>query len=311
MTTSPQTTVITGATSGVGTPLAIGLARAGHRLILGARDPERAERTTRAVRAAVPGAGVEHRPLDLSSLDSVRTFAEQLPADALDRLVLNAGVMTVERRLTGDGFEMMLGTNALGHFALTGRLVGRLALAPDPRIVTQSSESHRSGRIDLEDLMHERSFSSVQAYHDSKQAQHLLAVELDRRLDGIESVVAQPGWVVSGLGREVFATGPWAFRVVMAAGDRLIGRRPEEGARAAIRATLETGMPGAATGRYMTPSRLRRLRGNPHLDDVAPRVMDPVLGAELWTAAVALTGVDPSAGRVVREERPVRSAASP
>jgi NAD(P)-dependent dehydrogenase (short-subunit alcohol dehydrogenase family) len=285
--------VVTGATSGVGLPLAVGLARAGRPLLLGVRD-----RAAAAVRAAVPGAPVGVSPLDLGSLASVRAFAAGLAAADIGLLVLNAGVMATSRQETQDGFELMMGTNALAHAALAGLLLERLARTPNARIVVQSSEVHRHGRVDLDDLQAVRRFRSLGAYSASKLALHVLAVELDRG-SGIPTVVAQPGWVNSELGRDVTASGNAAQRIVMAVGNRLVGQTPEQGARAALRAALDPGAPGAATGRYVTPGGPARLRGAPRVADADPNVLDRALGERLRRRAEDLTGVSLTAPQAV------------
>jgi NAD(P)-dependent dehydrogenase (short-subunit alcohol dehydrogenase family) len=243
---------------------------------------------------ALPDRTSSYRALDLGFLSSIAAFASSLPADAIDRLVLNAGVMTTQRRTTQDGFELMFGTNALGHHALVARLWERLLAARGARVITQSSESHRHGRLNLDDLQGEHAFSPVGAYNASKLAQHVLAVELGRRTQKVQSVVAQPGWVASQLGREIYAgNGPLAQRLAVRVGDRLVGQTPEQGARAALRATIDEQVPDASSGRYFTPSRLRRLRGAPHIADADPRVLDLTLGQTLWAAVVALTDLEP------------------
>ncbi len=290
--------VVTGATSGVGLPLAIGLARAGRPLLLGVRDPGRGRRAAAAVRAAVPGAHVGVAPLDLASLASVRAFAAALAGADLGLLVLNAGVMTTSRQETQDGFELMMGTNALAHAALAGLLLERLARTAGARIVVQSSEVHRHGRVDLDDLHAVRRFRPLAAYNASKLALHVLGVELDRS-SGIHTVIAQPGWVESGLGRDVTASGNAAQRMAMAVGNRLIGQTPEVGARAALLAALDPDAPGAATGRYVTPGGLARLRGAPRVADAAPTVLDRALGERLRRRAEDLTGVALTAPQAV------------
>jgi NAD(P)-dependent dehydrogenase (short-subunit alcohol dehydrogenase family) len=290
--------VVTGATSGVGVPLAIGLARAGRPLLLGVRDPGRGERAAAAVRAAVPGAQVGHTPLDLASLASVRAFAAGLAGADVGLLVLNAGVMTTSRQETKDGFELMIGTNALAHAALAGLLLERLARTPGARIVVQSSEVHRHGRVDLDDLQAVRRFRPLAAYNASKLALHVLAVQLDRG-SGIPTVVAQPGWVTSELGRDVAASGNHAQRLALAVGNRLIGQTPEEGARAALLAALDPDVPGAATGRYVAPGGPARLRGAPRVADADPKVLDRGLGERLRRRAEELTGVRLTAPRAV------------
>jgi NAD(P)-dependent dehydrogenase (short-subunit alcohol dehydrogenase family) len=194
----------------------------------------------------------------------------------------------------------MLGTNAVAHAALAGLLLPELHRTPGARIVAQSSEAHRHGRLDLHDLQSTRA-RAIAAYNASKLALHVLAVELDRR-SGIPTVVAQPGWVASELGRDVAASGSAGQRALLAVGNRLIGQTPEEGARAALRAALAPDVPGAATGRYVTPGGLARLRGTPRIADADPRVLDPRLGAGLgrWVedvTGVALAAPAPAGGR--------------
>src|SRR5215475_13155894 len=136
-----RTIVVTGANSGIGLEAARTLAGAGARVVLACRDPRRGEAAAAELRAANPGAELEVLPLDLASLASVRDFASALSARhaRIDVLVNNAGVMAIPRRTTADGFEMQLGTNHLGHFALTGLLIERLLEAPAARVVTVSS----------------------------------------------------------------------------------------------------------------------------------------------------------------------------
>lgn len=210
-------------------------------------------------------------------------------------------MITPERKVTADGFEMMFATNMLGHFALVGRLADQLTSCRT-RIVTQSSESHRPGRLDFDDLQHERRFSAIAAYNASKFAQHVLAVELDRRLD-VTSVVAQPGWVNSDLGREMLADGSLPQRLAFRMGNRLVGQTPAQGAQAALLATLSPDMPRAGTGQYMTPSRLRRLRGEPKIRQADPRVLDAATGRSLWSAAEELTRMHPAASSGDRHGR--------
>jgi NAD(P)-dependent dehydrogenase (short-subunit alcohol dehydrogenase family) len=279
--------VVTGATAGLGVPLAAGLARAGHAVLLGARDPARGDRAVAAIHAAAPGAHVAHAPLDLASLRSIRAFAAAVDAPGgVARLVLNAGLMATTRRETEDGLELMLGTNAIGTLALARLLDERLRAAAAPRVVVQSSEAHRHGTVDPADPHRRHGFRAVPAYNASKLAGHVLAAELDRRTP-YPVVVAQPGWVRTELGREV-AAGGRLQRAMLAAGDRLIGQSPAQGARAALRAALDADVPGAATGRYVTPGRFGRLRGAPVVADADPAVLDRALAAALWVEVDAL-----------------------
>jgi NAD(P)-dependent dehydrogenase (short-subunit alcohol dehydrogenase family) len=183
-----------------------------------------------AVRSvATDPASVQQMPLDLASLASVAAFASALPDRPIDRLVLNAGVMLTNRKETNDGFEMMFGTNVLGHFALVSHVLDRVLAANAPRVITQSSESHRAGHLNFQDLRHTADFSPLVAYNDSKQAQHIVAVELDRRYQHAGSVVCQPGWVKSDLGRDMSNANPLQ-RGAYAIGNLVIGQTPAEGA---------------------------------------------------------------------------------
>ena len=162
--------VITGATGGVGLEIAKGLARAGYDIILGARSERRGTEAVTAIRSvATDPASIQQSPLDLASLASVAAFASALPDRPIDRLVLNAGVMLTNRKETKDGFEMMFGTNVLGHFALVSHVLDRVLAAHGPRVITQSSESHRAGHLNLQDLQHTADFSPLVAYNDSNK----------------------------------------------------------------------------------------------------------------------------------------------
>jgi NAD(P)-dependent dehydrogenase (short-subunit alcohol dehydrogenase family) len=279
--------VITGATGGVGLEIAKGLAQAGYGLVLGARSPARGGEALAKIQAvAAFPAAVRQGRLDLGSLDSVADFAASLPEQPIDRLVLNAALMVTSRKETDDGFEMMFGTNVLGHFALITQVLDKVLAAKAPRVVTQSSESHRAGKLNLQDLQHKADFSSFGAYNDSKQAQHILAVELDRRHPHAGSVVCQPGWVRSDLGRDM-ANASLIERGAYAIGNVLIGQTPAEGARSALKAALDDDVPGAATGLYITPGKFRHLRGEPVVAEAAPQVLDTALGQGLWDAAAS------------------------
>ncbi len=169
---SGKTIVVSGGNSGIGYQAALELARKGARVVLACRDSVKAVRTVEAIRGTHPGAHVESMELDLASLVSVRDFAKAFLErhDALHVLCNNAGVMAIPRRVTADGFEMQLGTNHLGHFALTGLLLDRLLATDGARVVTVASTAHRPGRINFDDLQSERSYGKWRAYGQSKLA---------------------------------------------------------------------------------------------------------------------------------------------
>jgi NAD(P)-dependent dehydrogenase (short-subunit alcohol dehydrogenase family) len=281
--------VITGATGGVGLEIAKGLARAGYDIIVGARSERRGAEAVTAIRSvATHPASIQQSPLDLASLASVAAFASALPDAPIDRLVLNAGVMLTNRKETEDGFEMMFGTNVLGHFALVSHVLDRVLAAQAPRVITQSSESHRAGHLNLQDLQHTADFSPLAAYNDSKQAQHILAVELDRRYPHAGSVVCQPGWVKSDLGRDM-SNANLLQRGAYAIGNLVIGQTPAEGARSALKAALDDVVPSASSGSYITPGKFHHLRGKPIVAEASPLVLDAAIAEELWQYATEVT----------------------
>jgi len=195
--------LVTGANSGLGLITARELARAGARVVLAVRDTARGEEAVGAIRQAAPGASVETERLDLGDLASVRVCAQTVAArhDHLDLLVLNAGVMAPPRRETADGFELQLGTNHLGHFALAGLLMALLLARPDARVVTVSSVAHRMGRIDFDDLQAQRDYSAWPRYGQSKLANLLFCFELQRRAAAagatLRSMAAHPGYAAA------------------------------------------------------------------------------------------------------------------
>jgi NAD(P)-dependent dehydrogenase (short-subunit alcohol dehydrogenase family) len=175
--------VVTGANSGLGFETALALVRSGARVVLACRDQVKGAAARDRILEEVPGAGADLAPLDLSDLASVEVFADGFCSthDRLDILVNNAGVMAIPRRETADGFEMQFGTNHLGHFALTGRLLGPLLATPGARVVTVTSLVARMGRIRFDDLQGTRHYGKWSAYAQSKLANQLFTRELDRR----------------------------------------------------------------------------------------------------------------------------------
>lgn len=237
--------VVTGGNSGLGYETALELACHGASVILAARSPERGEAAAERIRAA-GGTACELRQLDLTSLASIETFSESVLADRqpIDILVNNAGIMAVPRALTADGFESQFGTNFLGHFALTARLWPALVAAPAARVVTVSSGVALVGRIDLDDLNGERRYGPWRAYAQSKLADLLFALELDRRMRRhglpVVSVAAHPGFAATNL--QAKAAGNHAGTTTEAAGPA--AGNPPSG---------ETATPGPAPGRNNSP----------------------------------------------------------
>ncbi|MFE7033266.1 oxidoreductase [Streptomyces sp. NPDC057621] len=281
--------VVTGANSGLGLVTATELARHGAHVVLAVRNTGAGEQAARRI-----GGDVEVRELDLASLASVRAFAAGLAADhpAIDLLVNNAGVVLLgPRRSTVDGFEMQLGTNMLGHFALTGLLLDKLAAAREPRVVSLSSITHKSAHLDFDDLMFERDYRAAPAYGRSKLATTVFGLELDRRLRAagspVVSTLAHPG-----LTRTNLTPRAWEHRgrfgQLIAWAGLLATQSVEQGALPQLRAATEPGLRG---GQFFGPAALGETRGRVTEARLSQEAADPAVGKQLWTAAEELTGV--------------------
>jgi NAD(P)-dependent dehydrogenase (short-subunit alcohol dehydrogenase family) len=229
--------------------------------------------------------------LDLGSLESVREFAAGFgdAHERLDLLVNNAGVMAPPRRLTADGFESQIGTNHLGHFALTGLLLGSLRAAPAPRVVTVSSDAHRFGRIRFDNLQGERHYNNWLAYSQSKLANLLFAFELQRRAvaagSDLLSLAAHPGYAATNLQ----SAGPAGRieRMTMVVANRLVAQSAEMGALPTLYAAVAE-VPG---GSFVGPNGFMGLRGTPHLVTASARAYDEEAARRLWSASEELTGI--------------------
>ncbi|MBQ0854547.1 SDR family NAD(P)-dependent oxidoreductase [Streptomyces sp. BH-SS-21] len=281
--------VVTGANSGLGLVTATELARHGAHVVLAVRNTGAGEQAARRI-----GGDVEVRELDLASLASVREFAAGLAADhpAIDLLVNNAGVVLLgPRRSTVDGFEMQLGTNMLGHFALTGLLLGKLAAAREPRVVSLSSITHKSAHLDFDDLMFERDYRAAPAYGRSKLATTVFGLELDRRLRAagspVVSTLAHPGLTRTNLTPRAWEHRGRVGQLIAWAG-LLATQSVEQGALPQLRAATEPGLRG---GQFFGPAALGETRGRVTEARLSREAADPAVGKQLWTAAEELTGV--------------------
>ena len=274
-----RTVVVTGANSGIGLITARELARAGARVVLAVRDTAKGEQAA----ATIPGES-EVRRLDLAELDSVRAFAAGWDGP-LDVLINNAGVMAVPRRRTKDGFELQLGTNHLGHFALTNLLLPRIT----DRVVTVSSPAHRVGKIDLDDLNWERRrYLRWSAYGQSKLANLLFVGELQRRLDAIGSPIrataAHPGYAATNLQAHSESV---IQHAVMAIGNRVLAQSDEMGALPTLYAATQD-IPGDS---YVGPDGIGEQRGHPKLVGRTAAARDAATARALWERSEELTGV--------------------
>jgi NAD(P)-dependent dehydrogenase (short-subunit alcohol dehydrogenase family) len=284
--------VVTGATSGIGFEAAAALSSKGAETVLAVRDVARGEACAAQIRQRHPAAKLRVMALDLASLASIADFAEK--ADALPRvdiLLNNAGLgFQPSRSLTKDGFERQFGTNHLGHFALTGRLIPLLLRAAAPRVVTIASLAHRRGRVNFDDLQSERGYRGGKAYSQSKLSNLLFARELDSRarLAGskLVSVAAHPGLSTTGFiaASEMPGWQRWVGGAVMG----LVGQDAAHGALPGLYAAT---MPDVTGGQYWGPDGLREMKGAPALAKIAPQADDKAVWARLWAASEALTGL--------------------
>ena len=273
-----RTCVVTGANSGLGAVIATELARAGAHVILACRDISKGERAV----ASMPG-HVEVRHLDLADLASVRACAASM--DEVAVLVNNAGVMATPKRRTKDGFELQIGTNHLGHFALTGLLLDRIT----DRIVTMSSAAHRMGRIDLQDLNWDhRRYQRWQAYGQSKLANLMFTYQLQRRFTAAQSnrkaLAAHPGYAATNLQSHTDSIQDRLMSVT----NRLVAQSAQMGALPALYAATFPTVPG---GSFVGPDRLFEQRGHPKVVRSSRRSYDEAQAVALWGLSETLTGV--------------------
>lgn len=273
-----RTAIITGANSGIGLEAARALAAAGAHVVLAVRDPEKG----RAAADSIKGS-TEVRHLDLADLASVRKFTDEWSGD-IDLLINNAGVMAIPQRSTADGFEMQLGTNHLGHFALTNQLLPYVT----GRVVTVASSMHQYGKINFDDLNSAKRYSPNRAYAQSKLANLLFTLELQRRLTEAGSPVlataAHPGWAATNLQSR---SENWLFDRLMAIGNRLFAQDAVGGAQPTLRAAVGD-VEGAS---YSGPKGAFGLRGAAGDSPRTKAARDADVARRLWDVSEQLTEV--------------------
>ena len=289
-----RTIVITGANSGLGLRSAEALAAKGARVLLACRNATKAATALESVKAKATGATPEVRTLDLQSLASVRDCASGLAdeLDSLDVLMNNAGVMAVPKATTEDGFETQLGTNHLGHYALTGLLLPTLLAAAEPRVVTVSSNAHNMGRMDFDDLFFDqRRYSRWRAYAQSKLANLLFTSELQRQAvehrTALTAAAAHPGYAATNLTAGP-AVGAAALKPLLAVGDKLFGQPDHMGALPQLYAAT---MPDVMADDYWGPDAFREQRGYPTRVGRTKHAQDTADAGRLWERSEELTGV--------------------
>ena len=278
-----RSAVVTG-TGGLGFEDALALAQAGCEVVIAGRNRQKGADAVARIRAQVPSSSVRFEQLDLASLKSVNDFAARLSQqrDTLDLLINNAGVMVPPtRQETTDRFELQLGTNYLGHFALTARLMPLLRKGSAPRVVTLSSVAARQGQIDFNDLQSTKAYNAMRAYGQSKLACLMFAFELQRRSEagnwGITSIAAHPGISRTELLHN--APGRWSLTGLTRSLLWFLFQPPAQGALPTLYAATA---PDAEGGAYYGPHGMGETRGYPAPSRIPPQATDRAVAARLW-----------------------------
>ncbi len=286
--------VITGGSGGLGLETARVLSARGATVVLAARDPAKLARAVAELQAAGPAAAVLTAEVDLASLESVREAAADLAGRfaTLDLLINNAGLMFPPYGLTKDGYELQFGTNHLGHFALTGLLMRQLLATPGSRVVTVSSNGHRTGRMNFADLNSARHYQRMLAYSQSKLANLLFTYELQRRLTAADAptmaLAAHPGTARTDLTRHVSKLSNAALGPRLRALNSWLVQDAAAGALPILRAATD---PAAIGGTYYGPDGFLQLTGNPVVVTSSNRSQNRQAQRRLWVESEQLTGI--------------------
>lgn len=281
--------IVTGANAGLGFETALGLAQKNATVILACRSEAKANAAKDKILASVPSADLHVLLIDLTDLDSVRTFAKQFQEQfpKLDVLINNAGVMMPPYTQTQDGFELQMGANYFGHFLLTGLLLDVLKKTPNSRVVSLSSLAHTSGEINFDDLHWEQSYSKMKAYQQSKLACLMFSFELQRRLEqansGILSVASHPGVSPTELVRHI----PKLLTIVLSPLFIFVSHSAARGALPTLLAATGDSVKG---GEYYGPTGFREMKGDAGHATVAPQANDEDVARRLWEVSEELTG---------------------
>lgn len=288
-----RSVVITG-TGGIGYETALEMTKAGAEVIMSGRNKDKGEEAIRKIKTINPTGNIRFEKLDLTDLSSIEAFGKKMRAErkGLDILVNNAAVMSPPKRLvTKDGFELQMGTNYFGHFALTAQLLPLLKNGNKPRVISLGSVANRSGVIDFNDLQSEQEYKPMVTYSQSKLACLMFAFELQRRSDatgwGITSIAVHPGisrteLIPNGFGKNSAAA------VVRRLFGAIFFQPAAHGAWPSLYAATAQEAKG---GTYYGPSRLNEMRGYPNFAKVPPQAEDIQVAKRLWEVSENLTKV--------------------
>ena len=281
-----KSVIITGSNTGIGYFMAKALASKGAHVIMACRNLEKAERSKLRILDEFPNSSISAKKLDLADLSSVEVFATNFSNEnnQLDVLINNAGVMIPPKSSTKDGFELQFGTNHLGHFALTGRLLQILNETKNSRIITVSSIAHNAGRLDFNDLNgNNKKYRKWEFYSQSKIANLIFSMELSKRLkkskSGISSLASHPGYSATDLQR---------YSIFWRTLNLFVAISAKKGAESTLYAATEE---NALTYPYWGPTGFIEMRGSTGRAKINKRALREGLGAQLWQVSEDLTGV--------------------
>ncbi|GAA4329372.1 SDR family oxidoreductase [Mucilaginibacter gynuensis] len=286
--------LITGSTEGIGYEDAVALSSSGWDVIMMGRNAQKGADAIAKIKQANPKTKVSFEKIDLADLSSISAFASRMisKGQAIDLLINNAGVMTPPKRLeTADGFELQFGTNHIGHFALTAQLLPLLCKSPYARVVTVSSVANRAGKINFDDLQSTSSYNPSKAYSQSKLANLMFALELQRQSEkhhwGITSIASHPG--VSRTNLLITGAGRWSGPGIMRTFLPFLFQPTAHGALPTLYAATS---PEAKGGAYYGPNKMTETRGFPAIAKIPSQAEDENVAAKLWEVSQELSGVD-------------------
>ena len=286
--------LVTGGSGGLGAETARALASKGARVVITARDVAKGEKVARGIRASTSNDAIEVEELELGSLASIRAFADRFLArhDAVQILVNNAGVMACPFGKTTDGFELQFGTNHLGHFLMTGLIAPALLRGAPARVVSVSSRGHQMTPVVFDDIHFERRpYDKWSAYGQSKTANILLAVELERRLGsrGVHANAIHPGVIVTELARHLVPEDMELLRK-RAPGGKMHIKSVEAGAATAVYTATAPELEGRG-GLYLEDCGVAKMNDAENaVDGVRSYALDPAAAKQLWSTSEEMVG---------------------
>ncbi len=291
-----KTFVITGANSGIGLAAAIALASKNAKIVMACRNLQKAETAKQEILQTTPNASVDIVELNLSNLKSVNQCAETINAnyDQIDCLINNAGLGWIDREETADGFEMHIGTNHFGHFALTSQLIGLLKKAPNARVVSIASLAHYWGRIHFDDIQLNQKYGRARGYGQSKLANLMFGLELQRQFDqnnvSIKSLIVHPGMSGTNIANSALEIGN--FKKLAKITDAMMPFLSQSPALGCLPTLQAATAPDVQGGDYFGPKYAFEVFGTPKKARIAKHAKNTVDAAKLWHLSEELTGVN-------------------